>query len=132
MSTFNTLEEACEFFEKDRFATINGMKMTELTDTVCVAEMSITDDHRNAIGGIMGGVIFTLCDFAFAGLINNIHSPSVAIDSNIKFLSASKGVRLTAKAELVRTGRTTTVACVRVTDEFDKKIALFTATGYKC
>ena len=131
MSTFDSVRAAGEYFKNDRFVTVNGMELTELTDTTAVATMTIRDDHRNALGGIMGGVIFTLCDFAFAALINNIHSPSVALDSDIKYLSASKGVHLTARAELVKSGRTTTVACVRVTDEFDRDIALFSGTGFK-
>ncbi len=131
MSTYKDLEEAKEYFRGDRFATLNGMELTELSCTESTAEVTITDDHRNALGGIMGGVIFTLCDFAFAALVNNIHSPTVALDSDIKFLSASKGTRLTAKAKLVKTGRTTTVAGVTVVDESGKEIALFSGTGYK-
>lgn len=131
MSTFKDLKEAKEYFTDDRFASLNGMELTELSDTTSTAVMTVTDNHRNALGGIMGGAIFTLCDLAFAALVNNIHSPTVALDSDIKFLSASKGLKLTAKAELIKAGRNTIIVRVLVTDEFEKEIALFSGTGFK-
>ena len=50
-----TLEEAREFFINDRFAMVNGMTIDELDDDRCVCSMELTPDHRNAVGGIMGG-----------------------------------------------------------------------------
>ncbi len=131
MSTFNTLEEAQEFFKNDRFATINGMKLEALKEDGCICSMDITEDHRNAYGGIMGGVIFTLGDFAFAIASNNVHKPTVALDVNINFLSSSKGTHLTATAKCVKDGRTTSVYNVMITDEFGKDVAMFIGTGYK-
>lgn len=131
MSTFNTLEEAQEFFKNDRFATNNGMKLEALTEEGCICSMDITEGHRNAYGGIMGGVIFTLGDFAFAIASNNVHKPTVALDVNISFLSSSRGTRLTATAKCVKDGRTTSVYNVMITDEFGKEIAMFIGTGYK-
>ena len=131
MNTFSTLEEAKEYFKKDRFATLNGMELTELSETESAATLTVTENHQNAMGGIMGGVIFTLCDLAFAALVNNIHHPTVAMDSDIKFLSASKGKNLTARAKLIKNGRTTIIVSATVTDEFGKEIAIFSGTGYK-
>ena len=129
--TFGSLDEARETFRNDRFATRNGACIEELSEGRCVCSMDITDDHRNALGGIMGGAIFTLADFAFAVASNNDHSPTVALDVNIHFLSASKGDRLTAIAEKVKSGRTTSIFEVKVTDDNGKEVALFLGTGYK-
>ncbi len=131
MGTFNSLEEAQKFFENDRFATINGMKIESINQDSCVCSMDITKDHRNAYGGIMGGVIFTLGDFAFAVVSNNAHTPTVAMNVNINFLSSSKGTHLTATATCVKSGRTTSVYNVMITDEYDKDVAMFIGTGYK-
>jgi len=128
---FESLEQARETFKNDRFATNNGAYISELTDEKCVCRMDITDDHRNALGGIMGGAIFTLADFAFAVASNNDHSPTVALDVNIHFLSASKGNSLTATAKKVKSGRTTSVFEIKVTDDVGKDVALFIGTGYK-
>ncbi|MBO4552593.1 MAG: PaaI family thioesterase [Candidatus Methanomethylophilaceae archaeon] len=129
--TFESLEQARELFKNDRFATKNGAYITEVSDKRCVCCMDITDDHRNALGGIMGGAIFALADFAFAVASNNDHSPTVALDVNIHYLGSSKGSRLTATSELVKSGRTTSVFNIRVTDDQGKDVALFIGTGYK-
>ena len=77
MSTFRNLEEAKEFFAKDLFASENGITLDGIGDDWAKASVILTDRHRNAQGGIMGGVMFTLADLAFAAACNNVHSPSV-------------------------------------------------------
>ena len=131
MSTFNNIDEAREFFKGDTFATTNGMVIDELYDDGSLCSMTLRDDHRNAMGGVMGGVIFTLCDFAFAVASNNDHKGTVALDVNINYLSSTKGSKLFARAKCVKSGRTTSVYQVSVTDDLGKDIALFTGTGYK-
>ena len=129
MGTFKSLEEAREYFKNDRFATGNGMVIDELFDGGCVCSAEIRDEHRNALGIVMGGVIFTLADFAFAVSSNNAHSPTVGLEAKINYLNASKGSRLTARSTCVKQGRTTCVYCVKVTDDLGADVALFTGTG---
>ena len=131
MSTFSGIEEAREFFTGDRFAMSNGMHLDELTDEGCTVSMDLREEHRNALGGVMGGVIFTLADFAFAVASNNDHQSTVALDVNIHFLSSTKGQRLTARARCVKSGRTTAVYEITVTDDTERTVALFIGTGYK-
>ena len=131
MGCFKDILEAREFFKDDKFAASNGITLDELYDGGCICSVNIRDDHRNALGGIMGGLIFTLADFAFAVASNNDHRLCVSLDSDIRFLSSSKGSVLTAKASVVKSGKTTSVVSVVVIDETGKEIALFTGTGYK-
>ena len=131
MATFQSLDQARAFFSRDLFAASNGMTVDALTENGAVCGMRITENHQNAMGGVMGGVIFTLCDLAFAALVNNLHKPTVALDSDIKFLSAPKGKQLAARAKLIKNGRTTIIVNVLVTDESGKEIAIFSGTGYK-
>jgi len=131
MGSFATIGEAREFFRNDRFAASNGMTLDELTDESCVCSVTLREEHRNALGGVMGGVIFTLADFAFAVASNNDHRSTVALDVNIHFLSSSRGTRLTAKTSCVKNGRTTSVYEITVTDDLGKTVALFVGTGYK-
>ena len=79
----------------------------------------------------MGGAIFTLADFAFAVLVNNLHNPTVAQQVSINFLSIPKGKRLIATAHIKKDGRSTSVVNVDVTDDTGKDIAQFTGTGFK-
>lgn len=131
MGTFKTIEEAREFFKKDTFASANGMVIDEITDDSAVVSMMIRDDHKNAYGGIMGGVIFTLADFAFAVTANNIHQLTVAQQVNINYISAPKGNTLKASAKCRKSGKTSTIIQVDVTDETGRDIAAFTGTGFK-
>ena len=131
MSTFQSLEEAQTYFVNDRFATLNGVHLDALTERGCVASMTLDERHLNANGGVMGGVMFTLADFAFAVACNNEHKPTVAINVNINYLSAPKGKALTATAEMIKSGKTTCVCNVMVRDDTGRDIALFVGTGYK-
>jgi len=131
MSTFNSLEEAREYFKGDRFATESGMVIDELGEKSCICSMTLNDHHRNANGGIMGGVIFTLADFAFAVLSNNIHRPTVAQQVSVNFLGAPSGEKLYAKAALRKTGRNSTIINVDMVDDKGRDIAQFIGTGFK-
>ena len=101
MSTFKTIDEAREFFTGDKFAMSNGMRIDELWEDGCLCSMDIRDDHRNAVGGVMGGVIFTLGDFAFAVASNNVHMTTVGQHVSISYLSGSRGKRLYAPRRLL-------------------------------
>ena len=131
MGTFASLEEAQEHFKKDKFATNAGMVIDELGEDYSVCSVTITDDHRNAYGGVMGGAIFTLADLAFAACANQIHCLSVAQQISINYLSAPKGERLIAKAKCIKTGRTTSVINVSVSDDTGRDVALFIGTAFK-
>ena len=131
MATFSSLEEAQEYFKGDLFAYGNGMHLDELTAEGCVCSMDITDGHRNANGGVMGGAIFTLGDLAFAVAVNNVHRPTVAMNVSISYLSAPRGSRLIAASRCIKDGRTSCVYQVSITDELGTDVALFTGTGFK-
>lgn len=131
MGTFASLEEAREFFKKDAFATNAGMGIDELTEDGAVCSVILGDGHRNAYGGVMGGVIFTLADLALAATANNIHSLSVAQSVNINYLSAPKGEKLIARAKCIKNGKTTSVIEVKVEDDTGRDVALFVGTAFK-
>ena len=78
MGTFKTIDEAREYFKDDGFASANGIILEELDDAHALTSVILTHNHRNALGGVMGGAIFTLSDFAFAALSNQLHMETVA------------------------------------------------------
>ncbi|MBO7405630.1 MAG: PaaI family thioesterase [Clostridia bacterium] len=131
MKRFATAREAREYFDNDRFAATNGVLLDEITEDGCVCHVDLNDTHRTALGGVMGGIIFTLADFAFAVSSNNVHEGTVALDVSMQFLSAAKGSRLIARSFCVKEGRSICVYRVEVSDETGRKIALFTGTGFK-
>ena len=131
MGTFSGLAEAQEYFKADRFATLNGITLDALSDEGAVCSVTLTDGHRNAMGGVMGGVIFTLADLAFAAAANNDHRSTVALDMNVHFLSGTKGDRLIAVSKKIKSGRTTSVYEITVSDDTGRQVALIIGTGYK-
>ena len=131
MANFNSLEEAREFFYKDKFAVETGVTLDELTEDKAICSLEITDIHKNAYGGVMGGVIFTLSDFAFAVLSNQLHQPTVAQQVSINYLSAPKGNKLTAEAYCRKNGRTSSIIIVDVSDDVGRDVGQFVGTGFK-
>ena len=125
-----TLEEVRNIFAADRFATENGAVIEEIGERSATCSLVITDSHRNAMGAVMGGVYFMLADFAFAVAANWEKMGCVSLRSDISFLGAAKGEKLTAKAVCVKDGRSAVCYRVDVTDAFDKLVATVTVTGY--
>lgn len=123
------LEEAQKYFEGDRFATENGAVITELGEDYAICQMALTARHRNALGNVMGGAVYTLADFAFAVASNFGRKPTVSTTSQITYLRAAKGNTLTAKAQMVREGRTNVYYEISVTDETGALVARVTASG---
>ena len=117
MSTFKTLEEAQTYFQGDRFATEAGMTLDALGEKSAVCSVTLSERHRNANGGVMGGAIFTLADFAFAAAVNNVHRPTVAQQVSVSFLSGTRGARLIARSRCRKDGRTSCVYNVDVSDD---------------
>lgn len=131
MSAFSSIEEARSFFTGDLFAMNCGITIDTLADDACVCSMPITRQLLNAAGGVMGGAIFTLGDFAFAVLANHLHRTTVAQQVSINFLSGTRGTKLIAAARCKKNGKTTCVINIDITDDLGRDIAQFTATGYK-
>lgn len=131
MATFLSIEEARAYFERDRFATENGIVLEELSLGGAVCSLTLTSRHRNAVGGVMGGAIFTLIDLAFAAAASNVHKPTVAQQVSMNFLSAARGDRLTAKATCRKDGKTSCVYQVDVSDDLGRDVAQAVVTGFK-
>ena len=131
MGSFTTMEDAREYFSRDRFATDNGITLDELDGSRSVCSLVLSDRHRNAFGGVMGGAIFTLADFAFATLTNGRGSVTVAQQVSINYLSPAKGERLVATATYKKDGRSSCVVNVDVSDEKGNDVAQFVGTGFK-
>ena len=128
---FESLEAARTYFAGDLFATESGIRIDELKDGNAVCSFEITEHHRNADGGVMGGAIFTLIDFAFAVASSSIHHPTVAQQVSVNYLNQPKGKQLTARAECRKDGRNSCVYIVNVADETGREIATALMTGFK-
>ena len=124
-------EKTVRLFENDRFATENGAVIEEVDDHYARCTLRVEERHRNAMGAVMGGVYFTLADFAFAVAANWQEIGTVSLTSDIAYLGTAKGDRLTAEPVCVKNGRTTSYYRIEVKDEFGKLAAIVNTTGYK-
>lgn len=125
------LEETREFFKADRFAAeVLGAVIEEAEDGFSRCTLAIRPEHRNAVGAVMGGAIFTLADFAFAVAANCGGGTMVSLNSQITYLSPAKGETLIAAARRVRQGRSTGYYRVEVSDELGTQVAEVVTTGF--
>ena len=124
-----SIEEIQAFFALDRFATdACGCKVVEASRGHAVCTFEIAPRHRNAMGAVMGGAIFTLADFALAVASNVGQTPTVSVSNTIEYLSATRGTALTATCDLRRDGRTCAFFGIDVTDDMGGKVAHMEAT----
>jgi len=98
--------------------------------------MEIKDIHRNSVGGVHGGAIFTLADFTFAihSNLNNLCGlnvgNTVGQSCNISYLKSTRGNCLFAKSTCLNKGRNMSVYQVNITDNQDKQIAIMIGNGF--
>ena len=85
----------------------------------------------NMEGGIMGGFILTVIDFAFATASCNAHRPTVAQQISMNFLNPPKGTRLIAESICRKNGKTSCVYHVNVKDDLGCDVAQAVVTGFK-
>jgi acyl-CoA thioesterase len=125
------LEKAREFFKNDIYATeVTGIEITEARAGYAKCELKIERKHKNAADRVMGGVYFTMADFAFA-IAANLNRPiTVTQTSQIAFLSAAKGDTLYAEAEKIKAGKNTCFYKITVSDDLGTQIAYVTTTGF--
>lgn len=131
MSQSKSIEEVRDFFAKDRFATENGAVIDEVGEHYAKCSMKIDERHKNAVGAVMGGVYFTLADFAFAVASNWESMGMVSLNSSISFMGACKGEKLIAEAHCLKNGRTTAFYNIELKDELDHVVAEVSTTGYR-
>ena len=130
---------AQKIFANDTFATeATGIHIDYVDEDTTVCSLQLDNRHLNAKGSVMGGVIFTLADFAFAIAANSSFLAEqkeslqwVSSSSTIHFLSSPKGHSLIATTTRIKQGRTQALFQVSITDSYNRQIALVTTTGTK-
>ena len=125
------LEEARKEFSKDLYATkLSGAVIEKVGENYALCSMKITENHKNAYGGVMGGSIYTLADFAFAVASNfDKEKATVSVVGTASFMSQPKGSVLYAEAKLLKDGRSNCFYDVTITDDLNKLIAVVSFNG---
>ena len=131
MTDNETLESVRETFRGDRFATEMGAVIDELGDHYSKCSLVLNEHHRNAVGGIMGGVYFTLADFAFAVASNWQQAGVVGLNCDASFIGVPKTERIVAEARLIKDGRTICCYNVDIRDELGNPVAAVQCVGFR-
>jgi len=126
-----SIEEAREFFSGDCYATaLTGIDIVEVGDHYSKCCLALDGRHKNAAGQIMGGVPYTLADFAFAVATNSGKDGyTVTVTGNISYLSICRGNVLTAECTLLREGRRNCFYHVDIKDETGTLVAVVNFSG---
>jgi acyl-CoA thioesterase len=119
------------FFRRDLFAEFVGIELLDAEGGRAKAKLRLKEHHRNSIGLIQGGAIFTLADLAFAAAVHSRGQIAVAIHCSISYLKAAKGDLLQAEAAEVSCGPKIAVYTVRITDTSGEVISLFEGMAYR-
>lgn len=92
----------------DTFANETGVVLDELNDDHAVMHIEIKPQHLNGVKTAHGGVVYLLADITMAAMANYKQTPSVSIQSDIRFIGAAvEGDTLTAEAvEVSGSGKT--------------------------
>ncbi len=125
-----SFEQLKEFFSKDRFATNNGMYIVSVAEGDASCALDITEEHLNAVGGVQGGAVFTLADFAFAVATNCGERKVVSVKADISFMHATRGKKLIARAVEKSSTRKLVFYDIEIRDDLDELIATVSMTGY--
>ena len=123
-------------FKKDRFAAGAGIVIDSVTEDCAVCSMELNEEHRNSVGNVQGGAIFTLADLTFAVHCNlewvcgEDIGVTVGQSCSISFLKSTKGSKLTASSTCLSKGRSVSVYRISVKDDLGVLIAEMQANSF--
>ncbi|MBF0484873.1 MAG: PaaI family thioesterase [Candidatus Omnitrophica bacterium] len=118
----------------DTFAPFCGIKLEECKNGFARSTMKVEQHHKNGIGTVHGGALFTLADYTFAAAANSrgtdVHVV-VAINAQISYMKAVTEGILTAIAEEIKFDTKVPVYIVKIFNEKKELVAVFNGMGYK-
>ncbi len=116
----------------DQFALFMGAQLVSVEEGKALTRLTVDKRHLNGAGVCMGGVMFTLADWAFAAAVNSHDIVTLTTGANMTYISSAKeGDVLTAEAIEVVNHHRLPYAEVRITNQEGKLIAIYTASGYR-
>ncbi|MBV4458538.1 PaaI family thioesterase [Pseudomonas sp. COR58] len=116
---------------QDYFAELLGVESLHSGFEKSACQIRLGEHHRNALGGIHGGLIFSLADIAFAAACNAGSAVYIGLQAEVRYMNGVQGDVLTATATLMGSSRKIAHYQVLVTDNGDTRIALFSASAYR-
>lgn len=121
-----------KMYFNDPFSLWLGIERVEDNAGTSVLRMKVRNEMLNGFQILHGGVAFSLADSALAFAANSHGIQAVSIETSISFLEpAREGDVLTARAEEMNRTNKTALYYITLTNQENKKIALFKGTVYR-
>lgn len=123
-------EQAKKIFAKDKYAmSITGIEIEEVNGHYVRCSLKLDERHMNAVGHVMGGVMFTMADFIFA-VATNLNQPvTVTTVSQISYLGSPKGNILYGESKLLKDGRRNCFYEISIKDNLGNPVAVVSTSG---
>ena len=118
--------------EKDRFAKVSGMQLTEIVPGKATAEMIVREEHLNAADVCQGGALYTLADLAIGGMMNASGFVTLSIENTITYHhSAFLGEHLRAVASMIYDHHKIPYCRAEIFNDDNVLIATLSSMGYR-
>lgn len=115
----------------DRFSQWLGIEVTELIRDKVSTRIQVRNEMTNGFGIAHGGIVYSLCDSAFAFASNQYGRQAVSIETNISHLRPIKiNDVITATAEVIEISRSLGRYKVTAVNQDDKMVAVFNGTVF--
>lgn len=126
------LEEARTYFANDKYATeATGVVIEAVGEHYAKCSLKLDERHLNAVGHVMGGVVYTMADLTFAVSTNfRTERPTVTNVAQVSYLNAPEGDTLYSESRLLKDGRKICFYEITIRDNTGKDIAIITMNGY--
>lgn len=126
------LEEARAFFAKDCYATeVTGIVIEDVGEHYAKCSLKLDGRHLNAVGHVMGGVVYTMADLTFAISTNfRTERPTVTNVAQVSYLNSPEGDTLYSESKLLKDGKRICFYEIRIRDNTGKDIAVISMNGY--
>lgn len=121
-----------KMYNEDAFSQWLGIEVLKVNPGYVKLRMNIRDEMNNGFHITHGGIAYAFADSALAFASNNYGRIAMALENNISYLRpVNSGDTITALTEEIRIGRTIGVYNILMTNQLDKKVALFRGTVYR-
>lgn len=117
---------------KNPFGDMLGMTVMDAGAGYGLCVMPVTEDMKNPIGSVHGGVLFSLADSAGGAAARSLGVKATTANCSFSYLRPALSVReLRAEAEVVKKGKNLIVVEVKVFDEKGTLLDIGTFTYMK-
>ncbi len=128
-STSDHVKELKAKEQDEPIARFLKMRLVELSPGYAKVAMKMSPEYLNFNGFVLGGIIASVADQAFAYASNSLTPHSVATQFNIHFIAAAgANDELTAECRVVKDGKRVGISEMTVTNQEGKLIARATGT----